>query len=172
MRQQKASLFLDCVDQEAWLANVEGKPELFCIYGPYINQRIIRELYGKLPQNRTVSNLPTTHHDAHWHHSGSRAPVFLSKVKKALALEGEVKDDCVFVMREGLKIREERDGYLISDNNTAYFINNTASRLLKLLGNRMRVNDIKLFCEKLGIPKPAGMGFFRRLVIFGLCRPI
>ena len=172
MRQQNATLFLDHVDQEAWLAHDEVSPELFCIYGPYINQRVMREVCGNLPQDRIVVHSPTTHHDAHWHHGGRSARVSLSEVKRALNADEEIEDTCTFVMRDNLKMREEKDGYLVSDRNTAYFVNNSGSHLLKVLGNRVQVGDIKLHCAKLGIPEQVAMEFFKRLVMFGLYEPI
>ncbi|MCL0059977.1 hypothetical protein M1O20_05815 [Dehalococcoidia bacterium] len=173
MRQQNASLFLERVGQDSWLVDLEGEPDLICIYGPYINQRIRREVYGDLPNDQSVLHAtPTTHHDAHWHHGGGYARISSSEVKKALSLMGEVKDDCIFLMRPELKMREEEDGRLIWQNNTVYFVNNKGARLLNLLGNRIRVGDIKMLCEKHGISNRAAMEFLRRLVVFGLYRSI
>ncbi len=102
MVQRSTSLFLERVDEKAWLVDLEGKPELICINGPYINQRIVREVYGDLPKDQIVLHAtPTTHHDAHWDHAGKRAPNSPSGVKKALNSDGEVKDDCIFMMQDG-----------------------------------------------------------------------
>ena len=172
MVQRSTSLFLERVDEKAWLVDLEGKPELICIHGPYINQRIVKEVYGDLPKDQIVLHAsPTTHHDAHWDHAGGRARS-PSEVKKALNSKGEVKDDCTFMMQDGLKMREEKNGCLISQNNTAYFVNNKGARLLNLFGSCVRLGDIKMLCEKHGISNRIGMEFFRRLVIFGLYRPI
>jgi len=172
MKRQNATLFLDRVDQEAWFAPDEASPELFCIYGPYINQRVIREVCGNLSQDRIVIHSGTTHHDVHWHHGGRSARVSLNEIRQALNADGEVEDACSFVMRDNLKMREETDGSLVSDRNTAYFVNSSGSRLLKVLGNRVQVGDIKLHCAKLGIPEHAAMEFFKRLVMFGLYESI
>lgn len=174
MSQRNVTLLHQPVDQEAWILDVGSKPEIYCIHGPYINQRITRAIYGSVPDDLAlIQSLATTHHDAHWDHPpGRRGSVSPSEVKRALKTNGEVRDDCTFVMRADLKTRKEMDGYLISDNNTAYFINNTGYRLLEVLRTPTRTCDVKTLCERLGIPEPAGIEFFRRLVTFGLCRPL
>jgi hypothetical protein len=173
MRQQNAGLFLDRVDQKAWLFDFERKPDLVCIHGPYINQRIVREVCDNLPQERILLHAGgTTHHDAHWDHPGRRSRISPSEVLKALNSDGEVRDDCRFVRQSDLKIREEKNGYLIAQDNTAYFVNKKGSRLLNLLGHRVRVGDVPMLCRNHGIPAQAGLEFFRRLVTFGLYRPI
>jgi len=173
MVQKSTSLFIERVDEKAWLFDLEGKPELICINGPYINQRIVKEMYGDLPKDQIVLHAtPTTHHDAHWDHPPRRARTSPTDGKKVLNSKGEVKDDCTFMMQDDLKMREERNGLLISQNNTAYFVNNEGAFLLKLIGNRVQVGDIETLCEKHGISNTAGMEFFRRLVTFGLYRPI
>jgi len=125
MRQQNVTLFLERADQRSWLVDLEGKPELICIHGPYINQRIVKEVYDDLPQDRVILHAGgTTHHDAHWDHPGRRARLSASEVKKALNSDGEIRDDCTFMMEDNLKMREETNGYLIAHNNSAYFVNN------------------------------------------------
>lgn len=174
MSQTNVALLLEPAEQESWIVDIESKPEIYCMYGPYISQRITKDVYGHLPEGPVqLESAATTHHDAHWDHPpGRRGSISLSEVRKALKTDGQVKDNCTFVMRGGLKMREEREGYLISENNTAYFVNNIGTDLLKLLENPTRISDVRLFCRKLGISERAGIEFFRRLVTFGLCRPI
>ena len=79
MKRQNTSLFLERVDEKAWLGDLQGEPELICIHGPYINQRIMKEVYDDLPKEQIVLHAtPTTHHDAHWDHPGQAYP-YLSK---------------------------------------------------------------------------------------------
>jgi len=172
MKQQNATSLLECADQKAWLIEFEEKPELVCIYGPYINQRIIREICGDLSGDQVVTNMPTTHHDQHWHHAGKTMAPYSLSIRNGLDSEGEVKSDCSFVIRDGLKIRKEREGCLISDNNNAYFANNVGSRLLQLFGDHIQLSDVKFFCKKIGISEVAGKEFFRNLVMFGLYIPV
>jgi len=169
VKNQNSQLFQENVDKSSWLVDNELKPEVMCIYGPYINQRVLRSAFGQQDQDKILLHVPTTHHDAHWHHGGGRSgSITDDEFKRAMNVDNGQNENCIFALKEKVKIREEKEGCLISDKNTAYYVNSTGYKLMKSFKSSVSFNEIKKQAHINEVPEKDTVDFFKRLLMFGI----
>lgn len=157
--------------EEHWYTDSSGRePEIWCIEGSYINTAVVRRLSC---DERTLSmsawsdahgdDRGPDHHD---HSSGIRIDVKPVDIN----IIDEPKDNCKFILRQGLKFREEKNGLIIALSLNGFFVNHAGSLFLKFFRENaiFSIDDVRKISNNLGISEEAVLGFLRKLLLFGL----
>jgi len=157
--------------EELWYTDSSGRePEIWCIEGSYINTAVVRRLFC---DERTLSmsawgdahgdDRGPAHHD---HSSGIRIDVKPVDIN----IINEPKDNCKFILRQGLKFREEKNGLIIALSLNGFFVNHAGSFFLKFFRENANfsIDDVRKISKNLGISEEAGLAFLRKLLLFGL----
>ena len=157
--------------KESWYTDSSGKePEIWCITGSYINTAIIRR-FSCDEGNLSMSAWGDAHgddrgSDHHDHYKGIKIdmkPVDINVIN-------ELKDNCKFMLRQGLKFREEKSGLIIALSLNGFFVNHAGSHFLKFFreNDNFSVDDVRRISKNLGISEGVGLNYLRKLLLFGL----
>lgn len=157
--------------EESWYKDCsESEPEIYCIEGAYINTAIIRKLSCD-EKVLSTSEWSDPHGDDrgpdhHNHSSGIKIDIKPTNVDKI----NKLGEDDKFIIRPGLKFREEGDGLIIALSLNGFFVNHTGSIYLKFFSENpnFSINNVELISNKLGISKEIGLKFLKKLLLFGI----
>lgn len=148
----------------------EKEPEIWCIEGSYINTAVIRKLSSD-EGGLSTSTWSDAHGDARGpdHHNHSKG-IGIDMKLADIDIINELKDNCKFMLRQGLKFREEKSGLIIALSLNGFFVNHAGSHFLKFFreNDNFSINDVKRISKNLGIFEEAGLNYFRKLLLLGL----
>jgi hypothetical protein len=150
--------------------NKDNKPMIKCIHGSYTNSMISKRLLGK-NDSLTDSSWSDGHGDSrgpdhHDHSSGIRVDVEPSNFE----LTGVIDEDCLIVLRDEVKFREEGDGLLVALGFNGFFINQKGKEIIEVVQSTRKVpfRTFKNILSDIGVEEDAGISFIQKLAVFGL----
>lgn len=157
--------------EESWYrSRSENEPEIQCFEGAYINESIIRKLccnekvlFSSAWSDTHGDNRGPDHHN---HSSGitiDMKPINVDKINK-------LNDVDRFIIRPGLKFREEKNGLIIALSLNGFFVNSIGSVFLRFFREKLNfsLKDVKLLSTQLGLPEETGVRFLKKLLLFGI----
>ena len=157
--------------EKRWYTDSSGKePEIWCIEGSYINTAVIRKLSSD-EGGLSISAWSDAHGDARGpeHHDHSKG-IGIDMKPVDINIINELKDNCKFMLRQGLKFREEKSGLIIALSLNGFFVNHAGSHFLKFFreNDNFSIDDVRRISKNLGIFEEAGLNYLRKLLLFGL----